>query len=72
MTKLLEQAVATAEQLPEADQKKIGRDLPAHIETLRALRADLAAGLRLLGAGKGRELDIEKVIRTARRQDAER
>lgn len=72
MTKLLEQAVAAAEQLSDADQEKIGRDLLAHIEKLRALRTDLAAGLRSLDAGKGRELDIEEVISTARRQDGER
>jgi hypothetical protein len=70
MTKLLEQAVAAAERLPEADQEKIGRDLLAHIEKLRALRADLSAGLRSLDAGKRRELDIEEVIRTTRRRDA--
>jgi hypothetical protein len=48
MAKLLDQAVAAAEQLPEADQEKIGHGRLGHIEKLRA---DLAAGLRSLDAG---------------------
>lgn len=69
MTKTLERALAEAATLPEAAQDQIGRELLAHIEKLRALRADIDAGLRSLDAGRGRALDIEDVIRRARRDD---
>jgi predicted transcriptional regulator len=69
MTKTLERALAEAATLPEAAQDQIGREVLAHIEKLRALRADIDAGLRSLDAGRGRALDIEDVIRRARRDD---
>ena len=66
MTRTLEKAVAEAANLPEAAQEQIGRDLLAHVRKLRRLRADINKGLRSLDAGKGRELDIEEVLRRAR------
>jgi hypothetical protein len=51
-------------------QEKIGRELLAHVEKLRSLRADLAKGIRSLDKGAGRKLDIEDVIRRARRRNA--
>ena len=66
MTRTLEKAFAEAANLPEAAQEQIGRDLLAHIRKLRRLRADINKGLRSLDAGKGRELDIEEVLRRAR------
>jgi hypothetical protein len=66
MGKTFKDAVAEVATLPEPDQEKIGRDLLAHVEKLRALRADLAAGLRSLDEGQGTEVDIEDVIRRAR------
>jgi hypothetical protein len=66
MTKMLERALAEAATLPEAAQDRIGRELLAHIEKLRRLRADIDTGLNSLDAGAGRELDIEEVIRRAR------
>jgi hypothetical protein len=66
MGKTFKDAVAEVATLPEPDQEKIGRDLLAHVEKLRALRADLAAGINSLDEGQGTEVDIEDVIRRAR------
>jgi hypothetical protein len=68
--KMLDQAIAKAHELPEADQERIGRELNDYIDHLRALRADLDQGLRSLDAGLGRELDIEHVIARARASHA--
>ena len=68
MTKVLEDAIAEVARLPEADREKIGRELLAHVERLRALRSDLAVGLGSLDQGRGAELDIGEVIDRARRQ----
>ncbi len=65
MTKALKEAVAEIERLPDADQEKIGRQVLHHVEKLRALRADIDAGLRSLDAGKGKELDMRDVISRA-------
>jgi hypothetical protein len=66
MTKALKEAIAEVSTLPESDQELIGRELLAHIEKLRSLRADIAHGVRSLDAGKGRTLDIEDVISRGR------
>ena len=63
MVKTLEQAIAELSNLPPADQEQIGRKLLTHVERLRDLRAEIDKGLRSLDAGKGRELDIEDLIR---------
>ena len=70
MVKTLRRAIAEMEKLPSDVQEKIGRELLAHIEKLRSLRADLAKGIQSLDQGAGRELDIEDVIRRARRRNA--
>jgi hypothetical protein len=70
MVKTLKLAIAEVERLPEDAQEKIGRELLAHVEKIRTLRADLAKGIRSLEKGGGRELDIEDVIRRARRRNA--
>jgi hypothetical protein len=64
--KILETAIAEVASLPEPDQEKIGRELLAHVEKLRALRAEIDKGIRSLDAGKGKKLNIEDVIRRAR------
>jgi hypothetical protein len=69
MPKVLEHAVAEVATLPEADQEQLGRELLAHVERLRALRAALADGMRSLDAGRGRPLDIDEVIAKARARD---
>ena len=66
-SKTLDEAIAKAQQLPEADQERLGRELNDYIDHLRALRSDIATGLRSLDAGLGRKIDIEEVIR--RRED---
>ena len=67
MTKALKEAIAEVSTLPESDQELIGRELLAHVEKLRSLRADIAQGAGSLDAGKGRTLDIEEdVISRAR------
>ena len=68
VTKVLKEAVAKAAALPAADQEKIALDLTRHIEKLQALRADLEQGVRSLDRGEGRELDIEELVRHARRR----
>lgn len=66
MVKVLEEAVAKVAALPETDQERIGRELLEHVEKLRALGADLQAGIDSLDAGRGKELDIGDVIKRAR------
>jgi len=70
MVKTLERAIAEVERLPSDMQEKIGRELLAHVEKLRALRADLVKGIRSLDEGAGRELDVEDVVRRARTRNA--
>jgi hypothetical protein len=41
MTKLLEQALAAAARLPEAEQDRLGEDLLAYLEKLRGLRGEI-------------------------------
>lgn len=62
MTKTLQKAITEITNLPDADQEEIGRKLLSHVEKLRALRADIDAGIISLDAGKGRPLDIEQFI----------
>ena len=69
-TKSLDQAIAKAHELPEADQDRIGRELNNYIDHLQTLRGDIDQGLRSLDAGLGRELDIEAVIARARASHA--
>jgi hypothetical protein len=64
--KILETAIAEVTSLPEPDQEKIGQELLAHVEKLRALRAEIDKGIRSLDAGQGKKLKMEDVIRRAR------
>jgi hypothetical protein len=66
MTKVLREAIAKVEALPEADQDRIARELIDYLDKLKALRAEVQIGIRQLDAGEGKELDIEDVIRQAR------
>lgn len=70
MVKTLKLTIAEVETLPDAAQERIGRELLAHIEKLRTLRADVAKGIKSLDEGAGRELDIEDVIKRARKRYA--
>ena len=72
MSKVLKNAIDTVATLPEADQDKIGRELLDHVENIRALRADLQAGIDALDAGAGRKVDMSQVIARARARNAKR
>jgi hypothetical protein len=67
MTKLLKQALEAVSTLPEPDQEQIGKELLLHVEKLRTLRADLDKGIRSLRDGKGKALDVDDLIRRARK-----
>lgn len=66
----LTKAIAKARRLPDADQERIGCALIDYVDELYNLRADIAQGLRSLDDGRGKELDIERVIARARAQHA--
>ena len=70
MVKTLEIAMSKAAALPEAAQEQLGRELLEHIETLSELRAQIDIGIKELDAGQGQELEIEEVIRQARKTRA--
>jgi hypothetical protein len=70
MTKALKEVLAEVETLPQADQENISRQVLNHVEKLRALRADIDAGIRSLDDGQGREVDMDDVISVARHQHA--
>lgn len=72
VTKVLEEAIVEVAALPAADQEKIGREIIAHVEKLRALRADLDLGIQSLDRGEGREVTLEEILRLARERHAAR
>ena len=66
MRKLLEEAVAKLETLPPAAQDQIGEKLLAHVNKVQHLWVELQKGLQSLAAGKGKELNMREVIKSAR------
>jgi Arc/MetJ-type ribon-helix-helix transcriptional regulator len=68
MVKALELAMTKAANLPEAAQEQLGRELLERIDNLSSLRAEIQIGLDELDAGEGEELDIEELIREARKE----
>jgi Arc/MetJ-type ribon-helix-helix transcriptional regulator len=70
MESKLEQAIAVVQQLPAADQERIGQDLLEHVAKLRWLREAVEEGIRSLDAGEGRELDIEEFLARMHREHA--
>jgi hypothetical protein len=72
VTKVLEEAIVEVAALPADDQEKIGREIIAHVEKLRALRADLDLGIQSLDRGEGREVTLEEILRLARERHASR
>jgi hypothetical protein len=68
MTRILGDAIAKVEALPEFEQDRIVRELIDYLDKLNALRAVVEISIRQLDAGEGRELDIEDVIRRAREE----
>jgi len=67
MVKTLELAISKALELPEAAQEQLGRELLERIDTLAKLRAEIEIGLQQLDEGRGEELDLEALLRQARR-----
>jgi hypothetical protein len=67
MVKTLELAISKAAELPEAAQEQLGRELLERIDTLSKLRAEIEIGLQQLDEGRGEELDLEHLLRQARR-----
>ena len=57
MVKTLEQALAEVAELPEAAQEKIGRELLAHVEKLRSLRATINSSIESGGSYSDEELE---------------
>jgi hypothetical protein len=71
MVKTLQSALSQAADLPEAAQEQIGRELLERIDAPARLRAEIAAGLRELDAGKGEQLDFEEFIKQAQTEDGD-
>jgi hypothetical protein len=70
MTKLLEEAIARVETLPEAAQEKIGGELLDYVDKVERLRAELQKGIDSLDRGEGRPLEIDDIIHRARARHA--
>jgi hypothetical protein len=68
MVKTLELAISKASALPEAAQEQIGRELLESIDRLSQLRSEIDIGIRELDAGQGEPLDVDDVIRQARKE----
>ena len=67
MVKTLELAISKAAELPEAAQEQLGRELLERIDTLGRLRAEIGIGLQQLDERRGEDLDLEALLRQARR-----
>jgi hypothetical protein len=70
VTKMLQNAIDEVATLPEADQDQIARALLEHVFKIRALRADLQAGINSLDAGRGKQAGIRDAINRARARHA--
>jgi hypothetical protein len=60
--------MSKAQNLPEAAQEEIGRDVLLRIEELEELRAKIRVGVAALDAGKSGPLDLRKIKAEARRR----
>ena len=58
MVRILELAVEALNNLPAADQERMGRQLLSYIEKLLALRIEIEKGARVLDAEAGVPLDV--------------
>ena len=68
----LQLAINKAQNLPEAAQEELGRDVLLRIKELEELRAKIRVGVAELDAGNGGPLDIRQIKAEARRQYAAR
>jgi len=60
--KSISQALAKAAALPVADQERLGRNLDAYLDDLKALRAMIDEAEKSLDAGEGKEIDIDAFL----------
>jgi hypothetical protein len=68
----LQLAIHKAQNLPEAAQEELGRDVLLRIQELEDLRAKIRVGIAELDAGKGSPLDMRQIKTEARRRYGER
>jgi hypothetical protein len=68
----LQLAINKAQNLPEAAQEELGRDVLLRIKELEELRAKIRVGVAEFDAGKGGPLDMPQIKAEARRQYAAR
>jgi hypothetical protein len=64
----LQLAINKAQNLPEAAQEELGRDVLLRIKELEELRAKIRVGVAELDAGNGSPLDMLQIKTEARRQ----
>ena len=64
----LQLAISKAQNLPEAAQEELGRDVLLRISELEELRAKIRIGVEQLDAGKSGPLDMRQIKAEARRQ----
>jgi hypothetical protein len=64
----LQLAIDKAQNLPEAAQEELGRDVLLRIKELEELRTKIRVGVAELDAGKGSPLDMRQIKTEARRQ----
>jgi hypothetical protein len=64
----LQLAMSKAQNLPEAAQEELGRDVLLRIKELEELRAKIRVCVAELDAGKGGLLDMRQIKAEARRQ----
>ena len=68
----LQLSINKAQNLPEAAQEKLGRNVLLRIKELEELRAKIRVGVAELDVGKGGPLDMRQIKTEARRQYAAR
>jgi hypothetical protein len=68
----LQLAIHKAQNLPEAAQEELGRDVLLRIKEIDELRAKICVGVAELDAGKAGPLDMRKIKAEARRRYATR
>lgn len=63
MVRALEQTIAQIVRRPDADREQVNSKRLAHIEKLKALRAELDEGFLSLDQGGGQALNMEEFLR---------
>jgi hypothetical protein len=68
MVNALKKALEGVSTLPDSAQEKIGEELLLHVAKVRRLQTAIDQGLRSLDHEGGSEIDIESVIKRARKR----